>query len=71
MSEYGTVFGAGLGRYLVNSVIITAVCVALTLSLCLAAAFRIVRCSARAAGASFRILLIGLAIPLQAIIVPL
>ncbi|HET9967756.1 MAG TPA: hypothetical protein VFQ68_05930 [Streptosporangiaceae bacterium] len=36
-------FGAGLGRYLVNSVIITAVCVTLTLSLCLAAAFRIVR----------------------------
>lgn len=71
VSEYGTVFGAGLGRYLVNSVIITAVCVVLTLSLCLAAAFRIVRRSTRAAGASFRILLIGLAIPLQAIIVPL
>lgn len=71
VSEYVTVFGAGLGRYLVNSVIITAVCVVLTLSLCLAAAFRIVRRSTRAAGASFRILLIGLAIPLQAIIVPL
>jgi raffinose/stachyose/melibiose transport system permease protein len=71
VSEYGTVFGAGLGRYLVNSVIITAVCIALTLSLCLAAAFRIVRRSTRAAGASFRILLVGLAIPIQAIIVPL
>jgi len=71
VSEYGTAFGAGLGRYLVNSVIITAVCVTLTLSLCLAAAFRIVRRSTRAAAASFRILLIGLAIPLQAIIVPL
>jgi raffinose/stachyose/melibiose transport system permease protein len=71
VSEYGTVFGAGLGRYLVNSVIITAVCIVLTLSLCLAAAFRIVRRSTRAAGASFRILLVGLAIPIQAIIVPL
>jgi raffinose/stachyose/melibiose transport system permease protein len=70
-SEYGTVFGAGLGRYLVNSVILTAVCIVLTLSLCLAAAFRIVRRSTRAAGASFRILLLGLAIPIQAIIVPL
>jgi raffinose/stachyose/melibiose transport system permease protein len=70
-SEYGTVFGAGLGRYLVNSVIITAVCIVLTLSLCLAAAFRIVRRSTRGAGASFRILLVGLAIPIQAIIVPL
>lgn len=70
-SEYATVFGAGIGRYLVNSVIITAVCITLTLSLCLAAAFRIVRRATRAASASFRVLLIGLAIPLQAIIVPL
>jgi raffinose/stachyose/melibiose transport system permease protein len=35
VSEYGTVFGAGLGRYLVNSAILTAVCVALTLTICL------------------------------------
>ena len=71
LSEYGTVFGAGLGRYLVNSVIITVVCVVLTLSFCLAAAFRIVRRTGRAAGAAFRILLLGLAIPIQAIVVPL
>jgi ABC-type glycerol-3-phosphate transport system permease component len=71
LSEYGTVLAAGLGRYLVNSVIITAVCIALTLSTCLAAAFRIVRRSTYAAGASFYILLLGLAIPIQAIIVPL
>ncbi len=36
LSEYSTVFGAGLGRYLVNSVIITVVCIVLTLSFCLA-----------------------------------
>ena len=71
LSEYSTVFGAGLGRYLVNSAIITVVCVVLTLSFCLAAAFRIVRHTGRAAGAAFRILLLGLAIPIQAIIVPL
>jgi raffinose/stachyose/melibiose transport system permease protein len=71
VSEYGTVFGAGLGRYLVNSAILTAVCVVLTLTICLGAAFRIVRHSTLGAGASFRVLLIGLAIPLQAIIVPL
>ena len=47
LSEYGTVFGAGLGRYLVNSVIITVVCLVLTLSFCLAAAFRIVRRTGR------------------------
>ena len=50
VSEYGTVFGAGLGRYLVNSVILTAVCVVLTLTICLGAAFRIVRRSTRASG---------------------
>ncbi len=83
VSEYGTVFGAGLGRYLVNSAIITAVCVLLTLSICLGAAFRIVRRSTWVASASFRVLLLGpasasfrvlllgLAIPIQAIIVPL
>jgi raffinose/stachyose/melibiose transport system permease protein len=71
LSEYSTVFGAGLGRYLLNSVIITVVCITLTVSICLGAAFRIVRQSTRAAAASFRILLLGLAIPIQAIIVPL
>jgi raffinose/stachyose/melibiose transport system permease protein len=71
LGEYGTVFGAGLGRYLLNSVILTVVCIVLTLSLCLGAAFRIVRRSTRAAGVTFRILLLGLAIPIQAIIVPL
>ena len=71
LSEYGTVFGAGLGRYLVNSVILTVVCIVLTLSFCLGAAYRIVRRTGRAAGAAFRILLLGLAIPIQAIIVPL
>ena len=71
VSEYGTVFGAGLGRYLVNSVILTTVCIALTLSICLGAAYRIVRRSTRASAVSFSILLLGLAIPIQAIIVPL
>ena len=71
VSEYGTVFGAGLGRYLVNSVILTAACIVLTLTICLGAAYRIVRRSTRASAVSFSILLLGLAIPIQAIIVPL
>jgi raffinose/stachyose/melibiose transport system permease protein len=69
--QYGTVFAAGLGRYLLNSVVLTAGCIVVTLALSLGAAFRIVRKSSRGAGASFRILLVGLAIPIQAIIVPL
>ena len=69
--NYGTVFAAGLGRYLLNSVIVTAGCLVVTLLFSLAAAFRVVRNSTRGAAGSFRLLLIGLAIPIQAIIVPL
>ncbi len=41
-SEYGTVFGTGLGLYLVKSVIIAVVFMVLRLSICLGVAFRIV-----------------------------
>jgi raffinose/stachyose/melibiose transport system permease protein len=71
LGNYGTVFAAGLGRYLLNSVIVTAGCLVVTLLFSLAAAFRVVRNSTRGAAGSFRLLLIGLAIPIQAIIVPL
>jgi raffinose/stachyose/melibiose transport system permease protein len=71
VSSYGTVFGAGLGHYLLNSVILTAVCIILTVTLSLAAAFRVVRKSARWVTVSFMLMLFGLAIPVQAIIVPL
>lgn len=71
VSSYRTVFAAGLGRYLLNSVLLTAACVALTVTISLAAAFRVVRQSARWVHASFMVMLFGLAIPVQAIIVPL
>jgi raffinose/stachyose/melibiose transport system permease protein len=71
LANYGTVFSAGLGRYLVNSVIVTAGCLVVTLLFSLGAAFRVVRNSTRGAAGSFRVLLVGLAIPIQAIIVPL
>jgi raffinose/stachyose/melibiose transport system permease protein len=70
-SQYGAVFSAGLGRYFLNSVILTACCIVLTLALSLAAAFRIVRNRTRVAGAAFRVIIFGLAIPIQAIMVPL
>ena len=70
-SSYSTVFRAGLGRYLLNSVILTAACILLTVTISLAAAFRIVRRTSRAVSASFVVMLFGLAIPIQAIIVPL
>lgn len=70
-SSYGTVFSAGLGRYLLNSVILTAACVVLTVTISLAAAFRVVRRASRAVSVSFMLMLFGLAIPVQAIIVPI
>jgi len=70
-SSYSTVFHAGLGRYLVNSVTITVACIVLTVTISLGAAFRIVRRSSRAVSASFVVMLFGLAIPIQAIIVPI
>jgi raffinose/stachyose/melibiose transport system permease protein len=71
VSSYSTVFGAGLGRYLLNSVLLTAVCVVLTVTLSLGAAFRVVRRSSKAVSAAFVVMLFGLAIPVQAIIVPI
>lgn len=70
-SSYSTVFGAGLGRYLLNSVLLTVVCIIVTVTFSLAAAFRVVRRSARWVSTSFTVMLFGLAIPVQAIIVPL
>jgi raffinose/stachyose/melibiose transport system permease protein len=71
VSSYSTVFGAGLGRYLLNSVILAVACIALTVTISLAAAYRIVERRSRAVGASFTVMLFGLAIPVQAIIVPI
>jgi raffinose/stachyose/melibiose transport system permease protein len=70
-SSYGTVFAAGLGRYLLNSVILTAICIALTVTTSLGAAFRFVRKSSRGVNVAFLVMLFGLAIPVQAFIVPL
>jgi ABC-type glycerol-3-phosphate transport system permease component len=71
VSSYRTVFGAGLRRYLLNSVLLTAACIAPTVTISLGAAFRIVRRASRAVSDAFVVMLFGLAIPVQAIIVPL
>lgn len=71
VSSYSTVFSAGLGRYLLNSVILTAACILLTVTISLGAAFRIVRRTSRTASAAFVVMLFGLAIPVQAMIVPI
>ena len=70
-ASYKQVWDADLGRFLLNSVILTAVCIVLSVTLCLGAAYRIVRKQSRWVGVSFSLMLFGLAIPIQAIIVPL
>lgn len=71
LSQYSTVFNAGLGTYLLNSVIVTVTSIVLTLSLSLATAFRILRGTSRVSGWSLRVIVFGLAVPIQSLIIPL
>jgi ABC-type glycerol-3-phosphate transport system permease component len=71
LSAYRTVFSAGLGSYFVHSVLVTTGCVVLTLVLSLAFAFRVARMKTRLPRVVFRFVVLGLAVPIQAIIVPL
>ncbi|MGH8989724.1 MAG: carbohydrate ABC transporter permease [Acidimicrobiales bacterium] len=71
LSQYSTVFHAGLGTYLENSAIVTVAAVVVTLTLSLATAFRILRRTSRASGWSLRLILFGLAVPIQSLIIPL
>ncbi|MEU8568227.1 carbohydrate ABC transporter permease [Streptomyces pathocidini] len=66
----GDVLSSGFGDYLVNTAIVTVFSVVLTLALALPAAYAIVRSRAWLATASFRVFLLGLAIPAQATIIP-
>jgi raffinose/stachyose/melibiose transport system permease protein len=71
LSSYGAVWDADLGGNFLNSLILAAACIVITVTLCLGAAYRIVRRNSRWVSASFSVMLFGLAIPIQAIIVPL
>jgi raffinose/stachyose/melibiose transport system permease protein len=66
-SNYATVIDGGFFTYLTNSVIVTAAAAGLTIAASLLAAFVIVR---RGWLLYFRLFLLGLAIPMQAVIIP-
>lgn len=68
--NYRTVLDGGFGTYLLNSVIVTVVAVAVTVAVSLMAAFVIARNASRWSAWYFRLFLLGLAIPLQAVIIP-
>ncbi|MGW1025428.1 carbohydrate ABC transporter permease [Streptomyces sp. NPDC002577] len=70
LDNYKTVLDGGFATYLLNSAAVTVVAVALTVVAALMAAFSIVRYSNPWSRLSFRLYLLGLAIPLQAVIIP-
>jgi xylobiose transport system permease protein len=70
LDNLGTVLDGGFLTYLVNTVVVTVACIALTLIVAVPAAYAIVRSSGWLASAAFRAFLLGLAIPAQATIIP-
>jgi raffinose/stachyose/melibiose transport system permease protein len=71
LDNYRTVLDGDFTTYLLNSVVVTAGTVVLSVAVALMAAFAIVRgAGSRLSRVSFRLYLLGLAIPLQAVIIP-
>ncbi|MFJ2813141.1 carbohydrate ABC transporter permease [Streptomyces sp. NPDC087294] len=70
LDNYRTVLAGDFTTYLLNSVLVTVTTVALTVAAALTAAFTIVRHRTRLSQLTFRVYLLGLAIPLQAVIIP-
>ncbi|MGW0838797.1 carbohydrate ABC transporter permease [Streptomyces sp. NPDC002787] len=70
LANYTTVLSSDFTTYLLNSVVVTVATVAVTVVAALMAAFSIVRYANPWSRLSFRLYLLGLAIPLQAVIIP-
>ncbi|WP_308408631.1 carbohydrate ABC transporter permease [Streptomyces sp. AC627_RSS907] len=70
LDNYRTVLDGDFTTYLLNSAVVTVATVAITVVAALMAAFCIVRYSNPWSRLSFRLYLLGLAIPLQAVIIP-
>lgn len=71
LQNYLDVFANDFGTYFMNSVFITVISVVLTVSISFFAAYAIARMQNRVTRAIFNIFLVGLAVPLQATIIPL
>jgi ABC-type glycerol-3-phosphate transport system permease component len=71
LSSWAAVFSStGLWRDFINSVIYSAGTIVLVVAVSLVAAFRIVRRGSRFAAISFNVILFGLAVPIQALLIP-
>lgn len=71
LSNYGSVLSSGFGEYLLNSVIVTGASTLLVVGVSLLSAYVIVRRVSRTTGIILRVFLLGLAVPIQALIIPL
>lgn len=70
LENYGAVLEGGFARYLLNNVLVTAGTVGLVVALAVPAAYAIARSESRLVQRGFSMLLVGLAIPAQAVIIP-
>ena len=70
-SQYGLVLQSEFLLYLANSLVVTVASVVVTVAVSLAAAYAIVRSNTRFTKTVFTVFLVGLAVPLQATIIPL
>lgn len=71
LQNYLDVFTNDFGMYFVNSIFVTVLSVVLTVSISFFAAYAIARMRNRLTRAVFNLFLVGLAVPLQATIIPL
>ncbi|EYT84465.1 ABC transporter permease [Streptomyces sp. Tu 6176] len=71
LRNYDTVLHSGFGHFLANTVLVAAAVVAIVLVLCVPLSYAAVRSRSFWSGASFRLFLLGVAIPAQAVVVPL
>ncbi|MFD4607629.1 MULTISPECIES: carbohydrate ABC transporter permease [unclassified Streptomyces] len=71
LDNYNTVLHSGFGHLLANTITVAAAVVAIVLVLCVPLAYVAVRTRSFWSGAAFRMFLLGVAIPAQAVVVPL
>ncbi|WP_404819367.1 carbohydrate ABC transporter permease [Streptomyces marincola] len=67
---YRTVLEGDFPRYLLNTLIVTAACAAIAITLAVTVSYSIVRTRSRMSRRIFQLFLLGLAIPSQAVIIP-
>lgn len=71
LANYTGLFGLGFATFLLNSILVALGTVALVLAVALPAAYAIVRNPSRTVRSAFNVFLLGLAVPAQAVIVPI